>query len=156
MTYRFHAPLAILSIISLTACSAPFEIYRGETPTAEAPPVSEGAGPVRPKARPDVWATDPAMAQGAPAMAGAQTTGDLGLTVASLGSPTEPGHWIKTPLVTEETAGRAVSVKTGKSVALRLIPIAGEAGSGSRISLLSMQSLGHALTDLAELRLSAK
>ncbi|MFO8126613.1 D-galactarate dehydratase, partial [Yoonia sp.] len=41
-----------------------------------------------------VAATEPAVARA------------LGTTIASLGSPAEPGIWLKTPLVTKLTAGR--------------------------------------------------
>ncbi|MEO0750851.1 MAG: hypothetical protein AAFY25_03540 [Pseudomonadota bacterium] len=77
---------------------------------------------------------------------------DLGLTIASLGDVTETGIWVKTPLVTEGSKGRVEFTRTGKAVAVDLIPLDGEAGSGSRISLAAMRLLEVDLTALAELR----
>jgi len=75
----------------------------------------------------------------------------LGRTVASLGSPTEPGFWLETPLVDAVGPGTVISALTGRTVAVELRPIAGPATSGSRISLAAMRLLGVALTDLPEL-----
>lgn len=80
-------------------------------------------------------------------------TGDgrLGITVASLGDPTAEGFWMKTPLVTSETAGRVVFTTSGRSVQVRLIPSGGPAGGGSQISLAAMRLLEAPLTGLPEL-----
>jgi predicted small lipoprotein YifL len=75
----------------------------------------------------------------------------LGSTVASLGSPTEPGFWLKTPLVTAETAGRVTNKANGKSSAVTLIPIEGPATGGSRLSLPAMRLIEAPLTDLVDL-----
>ena len=75
----------------------------------------------------------------------------LGRTVASLGSPTEPGIWLKTPLVSQPSKGRIEYLANGKSVSVDLIPIEGDAGSGSRISLAAMRLIEANLTDLPEL-----
>lgn len=75
----------------------------------------------------------------------------LGQTVASLGDPGEPGFWLKTPLVDAETDGR-IEAEDGTSLALTLIPISAEAGSGSEISLAAMRALGLSLTDLPNIR----
>jgi hypothetical protein len=74
----------------------------------------------------------------------------LGQTVASLGDPGEAGFWLKTPLVTSETAGR-VQTASGASVNVKLLPLDGEASAGSQISLSAMRALGIGLTDLATL-----
>ena len=79
-----------------------------------------------------------------PAASGARL---LGTTVASLGSPTEPGLWLKTPLVTTEAQGRVTNPATGKSSAVTLLPIAGEATAGSRMSLAALRLIGASLTD---------
>ncbi|MDO5641809.1 MAG: hypothetical protein Q4G26_05395, partial [Paracoccus sp. (in: a-proteobacteria)] len=76
----------------------------------------------------------------------AATGGKLGDTIASLGNATEPGFWIKTPLVTSAAKGRVVNPATGKSVNLDLQPLGG--GGGSQLSLAAMQALGVGLTDL--------
>ena len=78
----------------------------------------------------------------------------LGMTVASLGSPSEPGFWLKTPLVREEMAGVVRSRDTGARVAVTLIPIDGPPTAGSRLSLPAMRLLGVPLTALAKLDVS--
>ncbi|MTH76273.1 hypothetical protein GL286_00845 [Paracoccus aestuariivivens] len=72
----------------------------------------------------------------------------LGTTIASLGDPSQPGFWIKTPLVTSETNGRIVNPATGKSANVTLIPLSGPASGGSQVSLPALQMLGVSLTDL--------
>lgn len=79
---------------------------------------------------------------------------NLGTTIASLGSPTEPGFWLKTPLVSAETMGRVTNKANGKSAAVRLIPIAGPASGGSQMSLPAMRLLEVSLTDLAEVEVT--
>ncbi len=75
----------------------------------------------------------------------------LGTTIATLGSPADPGIWLKTPLVTTLVAGRVVFGANGKSVNLELRPSGGAAGSGSQISLPAMRLLDAPLTGLLEL-----
>lgn len=72
----------------------------------------------------------------------------LGNTIASLGDPTEPGFWIKTPLVKARSVGRIVNPANGKSSKVDLIPLDGPASAGSQVSLPAMQLLGLSLTDL--------
>ncbi|MFK7875443.1 MAG: hypothetical protein AB8B71_06635 [Paracoccaceae bacterium] len=74
----------------------------------------------------------------------------LGRTIASLGSPTEPGFWLKTPLVRTQTPGRVVYLANGKSVQVTLIPIDGPPTAGSRMSLPALRILGAPLTGLPE------
>ena len=74
----------------------------------------------------------------------------LGLTVASLGDPTQTGLWLKTPLVDRPQKGRVVYPGSGKSAQVDLIPLDAAAGAGSRISLSAMQLIGAPLTDLPE------
>lgn len=76
---------------------------------------------------------------------------NLGTTIATLGSPADPGIWIKTPLVSELVMGRAVYGENGKSVTLELRPSGGAAGSGSQISLPAMRLLDAPLSGLLEL-----
>jgi hypothetical protein len=78
---------------------------------------------------------------------------DLGTTIASLGSPTEPGIWMKTPLVTALTAGRVTY--QGNAINIELRPSGGAAGSGSQISLAAMRLLNAPLTGLPELTVFA-
>ncbi len=78
----------------------------------------------------------------------------LGTTIASLGSPTEPGFWLKTPLVKTETKGRVTNKSNGKSSAVTLIPIGGPATGGSRMSLPAMRLIEASLTDLTEVEVA--
>lgn len=75
----------------------------------------------------------------------------LGTTIATLGSPADPGIWLKTPLVSTLVAGRVVYGSNGKSVNLELRPSGGDAGSGSQISLPAMRLLDAPLTGLLDL-----
>ena len=72
----------------------------------------------------------------------------LGTTIASLGDPSQPGFWIKTPLVGSEADGRIVNPANGKSAKVRLIPLGGPASGGSQVSLAALQLIGVSLTDL--------
>lgn len=75
----------------------------------------------------------------------------LGTTVASLGDPTNPGFWVKTPLVKENAKGRIVNPASGKSAKVDLIPLSGPASGGSQVSLPALQLIGVSLTDLPEI-----
>lgn len=77
---------------------------------------------------------------------------DLGMTIASLGSPSDPGIWLKTPLVTSPAKGRVEYPEKGTSVAVNLFPIGGDTGSGSRMSLAAMRLIEADLTGLPEIR----
>lgn len=74
----------------------------------------------------------------------------IGVTIASLGSPTEPGFWLKTPLVSSQRPGRVIYPATGKSVQVTLMPIEGPATAGSRMSLAALRLIGAPLTGLPE------
>ncbi len=88
------------------------------------------------------------------AQAAAPTAGgrQLGITIASLGDPSDAGFWMKTPLVKSETNGRLVNPANGKSANVRPIPLGGPASGGSQVSLPALQMLGVSLTDLPELQ----
>lgn len=73
----------------------------------------------------------------------------LGTTQATLGSPADPGIWVKTPLVTEAAMGRVEY--QGRSVNVELRPSGGEAGAGSQISLAAMRLIEAPLTEIVEL-----
>ena len=76
---------------------------------------------------------------------------ELGRTIASLGDPTDPGFWIRTPLVSEPGKGRLEDPTSGTSVQVDLIPLAADPGAGSQVSLPALRLLGVPLTDLPEL-----
>ena len=145
-------------MVILAGCSQLSNPFQRE-PEAQAPDPDT----VRPVERPAAPATDVGalggVGQSAEALdttteaeraaATAPDTGGaaLGQTVASLGDPTEPGFWLKTPLVQSETPGR-VETAGGASVQVTLIPIEGADTAGSRLSLAAMRALGLGLTDL--------
>ena len=110
-----------------------------DAPGQEASLVEEAAEPV----------AAPAEAEGA-----SVASGVLGMTVASLGDPTDPGLWLETPLVSSPTPGRIIA-ENAQTLLVTLRPSGGAVGSGSRISLAAMQALGLGLTDLATLTVIA-
>ena len=117
------------------------------TPAAQTPPEVAAA---------EAEAEDAAVAETTTAEAApAATSGTLGETVVSLGSATEPGLWLKTPLVKAEQPGRVTNPKTGQSAAVTLIPIPGPSTAGSRMSLSGLQAIGASLTDLTRVQVSA-
>ena len=73
----------------------------------------------------------------------------LGKTLATLGDPTDPGIWLKTPLVTEIVQGRVSYA--GREINIELRPSGGAPGSGSQISLPAMRLLEAPLTEIIEL-----
>ena len=77
---------------------------------------------------------------------------DLGITIASLGAPSEPGFWLKTPLVDAPAKGRVLYPQNGKSVQVDLIPIDGPKTAGSRMSLSAMRLIEAPFTGLPEIR----
>lgn len=76
----------------------------------------------------------------------------LGNTIASLGSPTEPGIWMKTPLVKSQVKGRVDYPAKGTSVVVELIPLDASTGAGSQISLAAMRLIEADLTGLPEVK----
>jgi len=72
-------------------------------------------------------------------------------TIAGLGDPGQPGLWLETPLVKFQGAGRIALASGGGSVAVTLLPVAGETTAGSRLSLDAMRQLGAPLTELVEI-----
>ena len=69
----------------------------------------------------------------------------LGTVSVALGSPTEPGFWIKSKLVAVAAKGR-VETADGKSVAVDLLPSDGAA----ILSFAAFRALELALTDLPD------
>lgn len=123
-----------------------------ETP-AEPATGDADIAPVPPAAR-TVEQFDTTTAEQKAAASAASSGGgvDLGVTIASLGSPSEPGFWLKTPLVDAPVKGRAMYAQTGKSVEVDLIPIDGPKTAGSRMSLSAMRLIGAPFTGLPEIR----
>ena len=80
----------------------------------------------------------------------------LGVTVASLGDPTEAGFWVRTPLVSETRQGRIVYPQTGQSAKVELQPLDADPGAGSQVSLAAFRLIGAPLTGLPEIEVFAQ
>ena len=134
----------LLLIPFLAACQSLGPMRGDDAPRMEAP--ETGGAQLSAEAQDDEGA-------GEEAPAGA-LTGSLGTSVASLGTATEQGMWIKTALVSAPQPGRVRAAETGREVAVTLRPLAGgSAGAGARLSLQAMQGLGLPLTALAEVEI---
>lgn len=89
------------------------------------------------------------------AAAQAATTGTgalLGETLASLGSPTEQGFWLRTGLVTRAQQGRVERTDGAGAVRVELRPSGAAPGAGSQLSLAALRALDAPLTQLVPLR----
>jgi hypothetical protein len=131
--------LTVIAMVALLGACAQVEGVFQPAPEPAAEPL-----PAAPDAAPDEEDAE------APAPA----TGDLGLTVASLGTATEPGLWLKTPLVDAPGRGRVTYPVNGRTVEVDLIPLDAPRGAGSRLSLAGFQALGAPLTGLPEVRVT--
>ena len=91
-------------------------------------------------------------AQKAEALAAPAASGErnLGSVAVSLGSPTEPGLWLRSSLVTAAGKGRVVTA-SGQSVAVDLLPGQGAA----QLSLAAYLALSLPLTALPEVTVYA-
>jgi len=156
-----NADPAVVAPVEVVAVAPDLSPSRGE---AFAPPVRPTLNlsqtrpdfppPPPPTAR-TVEQFDTTTAEDRAAAVVAPTGGErrLGTTIASLGSPTDPGIWFKTPLVSEVTQGRVEY--QGNSVNVELRPSGGAAGSGSQISLAAMRLIEAPLTGLPEVTVYA-
>jgi len=127
-------------------------------------------GMTRPAPRPGAAAAPPAGAQTAEAfdttteaerlaaVAPPEPAGEtlLGPTVATLGSPANPGFWLETPLTDRVRPGRVRAEASGESVQVELRPIDAPPGAGSRISLAALRLLNVGLTGLHQLEVYAR
>lgn len=148
----------LIPVLALGACAQVMTGTPSATPAA-APRPTAAPAPTQtaPRPRPVARATPAQMnttsaaqrAEAAARPASAETR--LGSTIASLGDPTQPGFWAKTPLVSATTQGRLVNPANGKSAKVELIPLPGPKTAGSQVSLPALQLLGVALTDLPRL-----
>ncbi len=144
------AALALLAACTEAAMDAPpVDEPEAEASAQVAEPVAVAPPPPRTARTEEQYDTTTAEQRAAAASA-APEAGErkLGETIASLGDPTQPGFWIKTPLVSVAGKGRVVFPATGKSAEVDLIPIDGEPGAGSRLSLAAMRLIEAPLTDL--------
>lgn len=165
--------LALLVLLPLAGCAGVLPFGRAPAP-GPAVAVTEAPGPevLRPAPRPGAApraaaplaprgrtaaaldTTTEAQRSAAAAAARASTGTRLGETLAGLGSPTEPGLWLETGLVTRTRAGRVVA-PSGAALAVELRPTTGAAGAGGRASLGLMRALGLPLAGLTALQVFA-
>jgi hypothetical protein len=75
----------------------------------------------------------------------------LGDTLASLGSPTEQGFWLRTGLVTRVQQGRVERMDGTGAIRVELRPSGAEPGAGSQLSLAAFRAMGAPLTELLPL-----
>lgn len=150
--------LSALSIVVLAGCTTPpWQGVIGVPPEGAAPtPATLDLAPPPPTNAVtadqfDTTSAEQRAAATAPQTAASETP--LGTTIASLGSPADPGIWLKTPLVTELMGGRVTH--QGNTINIALRPSGGAAGAGSQISLAAMRLLQVPLTSLPELTVFA-
>lgn len=151
--FRGMKHIALTALLALAACNSPeFQGMFGQPiPVAMPVPTLDPTPPPPPPVAArtvDEFDTTTA-ADRAAAVAAPVGQTQLGTTIASLGSPTEPGIWLRTGLVTELVQGRVDYQGTSVNVELR--PSGGPASAGSQISLAAMRLLGAPLTGLPEL-----
>lgn len=120
------------------------------TPRASGGPL--GSAGLRPE---QLDQTSPAERAAALAPSGAQGQ-LLGQTLASLGSPADPGIWLRTGLVTQVGQGRVEVIGGGGELRVELRPSGSAPGGGSQLSLAAFSALGIPLTQLIELRVFAQ
>ncbi len=138
----FKSPDAPVTTAAAVASPAPALVL---TPPPPPPPAARTAAQFD-----TTTAEDRAAATAPAAPVGEQS---LGTTLATLGSPADPGIWLKTPLVSTLTQGRIDYEGTAINIELR--PSGGTAGSGSQISLPAMRLLGAPLTGIIEVAVFA-
>ncbi len=126
---------------------------RGKTPEPPAVIVVQpNTTVIRPKLRPAGNIADTTAGGAAKPMPVPRPEQDLGETIVGLGLLDRGGLWLRTPLVATEVKGRVVYLKTGASANVLLLPLPGESGSGSQLSLAAMQVLGIPLAELAKVQ----
>lgn len=160
------ALLPLMMIPALAGCqgSPLFASLEGSRSDAASGAASESGETVAPySSTGEPWVLRPRARDGADAPQGTAQeatsggatggAGRLGVSVASLGAASEPGLWVKTPLVGTVRPGRVRVPATGREVVLELRPMEGVAGQGARLSLQAMLNLGLSLTALPEIEI---
>ena len=159
-SFKAMKKLVLISALAVGGCNSPefqgmFGTPGGAVPAAlPAAPLVETLDPTPPPPPPAAARTveefdTTSAADRAAAVATPVGQQQLGTTIATLGSPAEPGIWLRTGLVTELVQGRVEYQGTSVNVELR--PSGGPATAGSQISLAAMRLLGAPLTGLPEL-----
>ncbi len=152
----------VLSLTLVSGCGlidrlrpVPEDGYRAAQPAApatDAAPVAAAPVPVLGpgKTAAALDTTTAAQKQAALAAPAARGEQSLGKVAVSLGSPAEPGIWLRSALVKVAGKGRVVTA-AGTSVAVDLMPGDGAA----QLSLAGYRALGLGLTDLPEVTVYA-
>lgn len=145
--------LPCAALLLIAACSVPFLSDDEPTPADTATAAQEDDPRPEPRADDDDDAEDAADDEtDLAALATPGRGGELGETIASLGSPAESGAWLRTPMVASPQSGRVVAEDSGREIEVELRPSGGVPGTGSRLSLEGYQSLGINPTELPRLR----
>jgi len=153
--------LAFLGL-SLAGCGATSDLFakKGQAEAVFEITVDPSELRPRPKPRPDFKVADiedvKTVTEEEIAEAKAKPTGGaeklLGTTIVALGLLDRDGLWLRTPLAKAEVSGRVVYSKTGKAANVTLLPLKGDKGAGSQLSLAAMQVLGIPFAGLAEVK----
>lgn len=130
--------LCLLVVGGLAGC-APQDVAEVDTGPVGVLDAHAGLEDLRPVARPEDVAQ---------VATGEIKSGELGTTIATLDA-TEPGVWLRTPLVDRQQSGTIVF--GGNRLTVTLIPIKGPETAGSFISLDAMRQIGAPLTGFPEL-----
>ena len=142
--------LILLPVLALAACEMPVvDAPVTEESVATIPAVTLPPPPPRSARTADQFDTTSAAERQAATQVAASAGAELGRTTATLGSPTEPGIWLRTGLVTDVTQGRVRYQNRTINVELR--PSGRAAGAGSQISLAAMRLIEAPLTGIIEL-----
>lgn len=142
----------------LAGCAlAPLDRSDPRTPVAADVAVERPDGETpRPQARPGQDA-DAERSSDRPASSGTGQNGaELGETLANLGSPTEPGLWLRTGLVNRVQQGRVARADGNGTVRVELRPSGSARSAGSQLSLAAFRALDAPLTQLVLLRVFAE
>ncbi|MCZ0811941.1 MAG: hypothetical protein ACQEVT_15110 [Pseudomonadota bacterium] len=157
---------SFIVVIALSGCAQVEGLMGRSGGTGGVESAAPEPGQAHPRARPDAAAPSneakraedfdtASEEQRSAARSGAQAgrgAVDLGVTIASLGAPGEPGFWLKTPLVDAPAKGRVEYPAGGTSASVDLIPLDAARGAGSQMSLSAMRLIEADLTGLPELR----
>ena len=150
-----HIAITSLIPVALLAGCAEFAALDAPRGAQTAPPATAPATsprPPSPNARTvEEFDTTTADERQAAVAVPAVAAGSLGRTVASLGDPGRSGFWLETPLVSTPTKGSVLYPRSGRRLNVDLLPIAGPASGGSRLSLAAMRLLEAPLTGLPEI-----
>ncbi len=166
-------PIAFAAVLALSACqNINFLSRSGDGAARPDTDLAQPAGPDTPRPqtrpasgisrlgagglRPETLDRTSAQERAAALAPGPATGAALGETLASLGSPAEPGLWLRTGLVGQTMPGRIVVQDGGAALRVELRPSGAAAGSGSQLSLAAFTTLGLPLTTLPRLQVFAE